>query len=301
MNESQDLTYNPFDEENQYELFPLVSGIKRFPTNNIDQSYRFLKKDKNIFNQINLTLSFLDNYLDYTYSFGSRNYNIQVLLRQMHVHLKRALNLGFQGFYTEGLTSLRSVFEWLLKICDLEIDYIYTHNSGDKGKKKDDKEKEWNLKFENYFLRGSTNFPIKNKIDVIISKLKLTQDISSSLIEELKSFYFELSKSSHMSSIKESSLGKNMGYDIQEYFPIYKKESFIEFCNNFTTLIGYISLLIIIIKPELLDEREAFKIHGTNSNLSLPLEGFWVGFVRSHLAIIPEDYRELVKNLYKEQ
>lgn len=111
MNESQDFSYNPCDVENQYELFPLVSGIKHFPTDNVDHSYRFLKEDINILNQINLTLSFLDNYLNHTYFFGSRNYNIQVLLRQIHVHSKRLLNLGFQGLYTEGLLSLRSVFE----------------------------------------------------------------------------------------------------------------------------------------------------------------------------------------------
>lgn len=301
MNESQDFSYNPCDVENQYELFPLVSGSNYYPGKSVSQSYELFKENQEMQNRVDLSLTFLNRYLDFTFPFASREYSMQFILYQIHVNLKRSINLGFQGFYTEGLSSLRSVFEWLLKICDLEQDYRYNKITGNKGKSLEQKENDWKIKFEDYFLKGNKEFAVKNKIECTINKFDLNSDIKIRLIKELNSFRSELSKSSHMTSLRESSFLKNQGQEFEDYFPIVKKVSLFSFCIEFSKLIGYISLLMILTKPDLLDEKEAKNIQDTYPDIIPPIEGFWVGFMRSHLAIIPEDYRKLVKSLYKKK
>ena len=57
--------------------------------------------------------------------------------------------------------------------------------------------------------------------------------------------------------------------------------------------------MLILAKPDLLDEMEAKKIQDAYPDIIPPIDGFWVGFVKTHLNLIPKDYRELVLKYHR--
>jgi len=292
-------SFDPRNPSNQIELFLLVKGDNFRPSNNIQFSYEILTENSSLHDLINHCLMFMNKHLDYTFPFASREYELQTILTQIHDILKRALNLGFQGFYAEGLASQRSCLEWILKVSKLEIDYRLLLKTGNKGTKQSSKIKDWKKKFHDYFLKSEDKFNVTNIIDCITYHLRNCFEKHQKLNDDLRKLYSKLSKYSHLRTIGESSMKMNRGLNQSEYFPLVNKESFIEYCEIYSECIGYIALLLILIIPELVNEEEAKELYKKNPNLILPIEGYWVGFTKYYISLIPKDYRSYVIKEFK--
>jgi hypothetical protein len=297
-----DSEFDPLDSSNHFELFLLVKEALFQTSRSIQNSYQFFEENSHLRNQIENCLKFMNEYLDFTFPFASREYELQTILTQIHDILKRVLNLGFQGFYSEGLSSLRSSFEWILKVSKLEIDYRLLLETGNKGKIQSSKIRDWKKKFQNYFLKSEDKFNVKSTIEYISTHLCNSFEEHQKLKDDLNKLYSKLSKYTHLKTIGESPVKMNRGLNQSEFFPLVKQESFIEYCEIYSECIGYIALLLILIIPELVNEEEAKELYKKNPNLILPIEGYWVGFTKYYISLIPKDYRSyIIKEFKKHQ